>query len=160
MDNLTRFSVTEIVPVSAPTLFFTPEVLTSLQKHQNLRTLKVCLSQSPDNDTLAALERFLKNTQIKTLDLDWPDLGQSAVEAFSLIPEGLQELWIRAESTADAFNIIWSLAESRKAGEVQALYDLVLVRTTQTYGIVSPLVNDRKDSGVGGAKENPGTVSL
>ncbi|XPS73422.1 hypothetical protein M3J09_005568 [Ascochyta lentis] len=103
IDNLTCFSVTEIVPVASPTLFFTPEILSSLQKHQSLRTLK--------------------------------------------------ELWIRATSAADAFDIVWSIAESRNAGDVHALYELVLVRSTRTYGIASPLANDRKDSGVEEAQE-------
>ncbi|KAF9696981.1 hypothetical protein EKO04_004636 [Ascochyta lentis] len=153
IDNLTCFSVTEIVPVASPTLFFTPEILSSLQKHQSLRTLKVCLSQTPNDDTLTALEDFLEHTQIKILELDWPNLEPNAVEAFSLIPDCLQELWIRATSAADAFDIVWSIAESRNAGDVHALYELVLVRSTRTYGIASPLANDRKDSGVEEAQE-------
>ncbi|UPX14610.1 uncharacterized protein EKO05_0005087 [Ascochyta rabiei] len=158
MDNLTCFSVTETIPVSAPTLFFTPEILNSLQKHQSLRKLKVCLSQTPDHDTLTAMRSFLEHTQIRILDLDWPDLEPNAVGTFSLMPECLEELWIRAKSTADAFDIIWSIAESRKAGEVQALYELVLVRTTQMYGIISPFGNERKDSGAEGTTEYADTM--
>lgn len=156
VDSLACFSVTETVPVSAPTLFFTPEVLASLQNHRSLKTFKVCLSQAPDDDTMAALESFLERTRIETLELDWPDLDPQIFEAFSLIPEYLKWLWVRARSATDAFDIIWSIAESRNAGDLRSLSELVLVRSTPNYDIVG---HDRKDSGTGETESDYDTVS-
>ncbi|KAF2633904.1 hypothetical protein BU25DRAFT_14768 [Macroventuria anomochaeta] len=149
IDSLKCFSITEIIPISAPTLFFTPEVLTSLHNHQSLKVIKVCLSQAPNNETMAAFESFLENTHIKILELDWPQLDPHVLETFSLIPDGLEKLWIRARSAADAFYIIWSIAESRNAGDLHALSELNLLRSTQTYDDITPATNDRKDSGTG-----------
>lgn len=160
IDKLTCFSVTEMIPISAPMLFFTPEVLTSLHNHQALKIIKICLSQAPSVDTMAALESFLENTHIKVLELDWPDLDANVLEAFSLIPNSLEKLWVRARSAADAFDIIWSITESRDAGDLYALRELVLMRSTRAYDIVHPVIIDRKDSGIGEAEDNCNIVSL
>lgn len=160
INQLTCFSVTEIVPTSAPTLFFTPEVLASLHNHQSLKVIQVCLSQTPDHETMLALEKFLSKTNIKVLDLDWPDLDPHILETFSLVPECLQRLWVRTKTAADAFEIIWSVAESRDTGNLRALRELVLVRSTQTYDIVNPVVFDRKDSGTGEAELGYEPVSI
>lgn len=160
IDNLKCFSVTEIIPVSAPTLFFTPEVLKSLHNHQGLKVIRVCLSQAPDDETMAALEVFLENTHIKTLELDWPQLDPHVLVTFSLIPDGLEELEIRAKSAADAFEIIWSIAESRDAGDLRALKELILLRSTRTYDDITPAANDRKDSGTGEVADDRITVSV
>jgi hypothetical protein len=160
IDSLKCFSVTELIPISAPTLFFTPEVLISLQNHQGLRMIKICLSQAPNEETTAALETFLEHTHIRTLELDWPQLDPHVLEAFSLIPRGLEHLWVRAKSAADAFEIVWSIAESRHAGDLPDLIELVLLRSTQTYDDITPAANDRKDSGTGELADHVDTVSL
>jgi hypothetical protein len=160
INNLTYFSITENIHVSAPTLFFTPEVLNSLHNHQSLKVIKVCLSQAPNNETITALETFLERTRLTDLELDWPDLDPSILETFSLIPECLQKLWVRARSAADAFDIIWSIAESRDAGDLHGLNELILVRSTRSYNVVSPITSDRKDSGTGETGESYITVSF
>lgn len=160
IDKLKCFSVTELIPISAPTLFFTPEVLTSLQNHQGLRTLKVCLSQTPNNETMVALQDFLEYTRIRTLEFDWPQLDPQILVTFSLIPDSLEHLWVRAKSAADAFDIICSITESRHAGHHPDLVELVLLRSTQTYEAIKAAANDRKDSGAGEPANDPDTVSL
>lgn len=160
IDSLKCFSVTELIPISAPTLFFTPEVLTSLQNHQGLRVVKICTSQTPNEETMAALETFLDHAHVKTLELDWPQLDPHVLEAFSLIPRDLEHLWVRAKSAADAFEIIWSIAESRHAGDLPSLTELVLLRTTQLYNDIASADRDRKDSGTGELPDHVDTVSL
>lgn len=149
IDSLKYFSVTEIIPVSAQTLFFTREVLTSLRNHQGLKAIKVHLFQTPDDETMLALENFLEHTRIKTLELDWPQLDPHVLETFSLIPDGLEQLGVRTKSAADAFDIIWSIAESRTAGDLHALTELILLRSTPSYDDITPSTTDRKDSGTG-----------
>ncbi|KAJ4994008.1 hypothetical protein SVAN01_00485 [Stagonosporopsis vannaccii] len=159
IDNLKYFSVMEISSNLAPPLFFTPEVLTSLHNHQNLKVLRVCLSQIPNDVTLAALGSFLENTQIKILELDWPQLHPHVLATFSLIPGSLEMIWVRVGSAADAFEMIRSLTESREAEDLCALSELVLLRSTKTYNTITPTVNDRKDSGTGEAKDYMQDVS-
>ncbi len=156
IDNLQYLSVTEIIPASAPALFFTPEVLTSLHNHQGLKVIKVCLSQAPGDQTMNALESFLVNTHVKVLELDWPQLDPNVLKKFSLIPDSLEKLWVRAKSAADAFEIIWSLADSRDAGDLDHLKELTLLRSTRMYDEIK----DRKDSGTGGVDESQESVSL
>ena len=160
IDKLTCFSVTEMIPISAPMLFFTPEVLTSLYNHQSLKIIKVCLSQAPSVNTMVAFESFLENTHIRVLELDWPDLDANVLEAFSLIPSSLEKLWVRARSAADAFDIIWSIAESRDAGDLYTLREIVLMRSTKAYAILNPVTMDRKDSGTGETENSYHVVSL
>jgi hypothetical protein len=160
IDNLKCFSVTEVIPISAPTIFFTPEVLKSLRNHQCLKVIKVCLSHTPNYETIAALKNFLGYTHIKTLELDWPQLNPHVLETFSLIPDGLEYLLVRAKSAADAFDIIWSIAESRNGGDMSALNELTLLRSTQTYDDITPAINDRKDSGTGEPADDPTSVSF
>jgi hypothetical protein len=148
IDNLTCFSVTEMIPPSAPILFFTPELLNSLHSHRSLQSINICLSQAPNHETMAALESFLNRTHIEILELDWPDLDPAIFETFSLFPEYLEKFWVRARSAANAFDIIWSFTEKRKVGNVRALTELVLVRSTPIYDAVSPAIGDRKDSGI------------
>lgn len=159
LNQLTCFSVTEIVPTLVPTLFFTPEFLASLHGHQTLKAMKICLSQNPDNETMAALESLLKEINLKFLDLDWPDLDPGIFHIYSLVPSCLQTLVVRAKTAADAFDIISSFAESRDAGDLHALRELVLVRSSQTYDVISPVVSDRKDSGTGGTESEYELVS-
>lgn len=160
IDNLKCFSVRELVPISTPTLFFTPEVLKSLQNHRGLRTLQVCLSQTPNDETMAALQHFLECTHIRTLELDWPQLDPQILETFALIPDSLEHIWIRAKSAVDAFDIICSVTESLHAGQHPGLVQLVLLRSTQTYEAIKAGANDRKDSGVGKPANDPDTVRL
>lgn len=160
IENLKCFSVTEIIPISASTLFFTPEVLTSLHNHQALKVMKICLSDVPNGNTMAALESFLEHVHIEILELDWPQLDPHILETFSLIPDSLKELCVRARSAADAFEIIWSIAESRNVGELYALRELVLLRSTYTYDVITSAVGNRKDSGTEETKNDLDIVSL
>lgn len=132
----------------------------SLQNHQGVRMIKICLSQTPNEETMAALETFLEHAHIRTLELDWPQLDPHILEAFSLIPHSLEYLLVRARSAADAFDIIWSIAESRYAGDLPNLIELVLLRSNQTYDDITPATNDRKDSGTGQLADYADTVSL
>lgn len=159
IDSLKCFSVTELIPISAPTLFFTPEVLTSLQHHQGLKVVRVSLSQTPNDETMAALQTFLAHTHIRELELDWPRLDAHVLETFPLVPATLERLWVRAKSAADAFDIIGCVAERRSAGELAALVELVLVRSTRHYDDVAPTASDRKDSGIGKLVDEAGAVS-
>ncbi|KAH6616437.1 hypothetical protein C7974DRAFT_44882 [Boeremia exigua] len=145
MNNLKYFSVTEINPVAAPTLYFTPEVLASLQNHKGLKVIKVCLSRAPSRETMTALERFLEHTRINVLELDWPQLHFHMLETFSLIPKDLEKLWVRVRSAADAVEMIQSIAKSRGAGDLCALDELVLLRSMQTYNELTSVINDGKD---------------
>jgi hypothetical protein len=158
IDQLKAFLVTEVTPVSAPSLFLTSKFLTPLCNHQGLKDFKVCLSQAPSNDTVLALEEFFGTTRIRVLNLDWPHLGSNVLETFSLIPECLETLWIRARSATDAFEIIWHIAENRDAGNYHALTELVVLRSTQFYKDIAP-TNDRKDSGTGSIQCDDNIVS-
>jgi len=160
IDNLKYFSVTETTSNFAPPLFFTPEVLASLHNHQGLKVFRVCLSQAPGDETLGALESFLENTQIKVLELDWPRLSPNMLETFLLIPESLETVWVRVGSVADALGIIGTIAVRREAGDLRALSELILLRSTKTYDAISPLTSERKDSGTGHAEDYMDGVSL
>lgn len=160
IDNLKCFSVTEFTPPSTPTLFFTPEVLMSLHNHPGLMAMKVSLSQTPNDETMMALQKFLEHTHIKTLELDWPQLNPCVLETFSLIPDGLEFLWVRARSAADAFDIVWFIAERRNSGDLSTLKALILLRFTGTYDNITPATNDRKDSGTGELADDAEIVSL
>lgn len=159
VNRLTCFSITEMIPKSAPMLFFTPDILTALHNHRGLKIIKVCLSQAPNDDTMDVLKEFLENSHIKVLELDWPQLDPHVLETFSLIRESLEELCVRASSATAAFEIIWSVAESRDAGNVSALGELILLRSTKTYDEITPITNDRKDSGTGHVESGVDRVS-
>ena len=148
IDQLKAFLVTEAMPVSAPSLFLTSKFLMPFCDHRGLKDFRVCLSQTPSNETMLALEDFLGSTRIKVLSLDWPHLDSNVLKAFSLISDCLGTLWIRARSAMDAFEIIWHIAENRNAGDYHALTELVLLRSTQSYKNIAHM-NDRKDSGAG-----------
>ena len=158
IDQLRIFSVTEIIPASAPSLFFTPEVLVALSDKRRLKKIQVCLSQAPNNETMAALENFLQNTHVTILELDWPQLDPHMWKTFSLIPRDLETLWVRAKDTADALKIIWYVTKSREAGYSHALNELVILRSTQSS--VDSVSVDRKDSCTGVVECDSSRVSL
>jgi hypothetical protein len=158
IDQLKAFLVTEVMPVSAPSLFLTSKFLTPLCNHQGLNDFRVCLSQAPSNETVLALEDFLGTTRIRVLSLDWPHLDSDVLKTFSLISECLKILWIRATSATDAFEIIWHIAENRDAGNYHALTELVILRSSQSYNDIAHM-NDRKDSGAGSAQCGDNKVS-
>jgi hypothetical protein len=158
IEQLKAFLITEVMPVSAPSLFLTSEFLTPLCHLQGLDDFGVCLSQTPSNETVLALEDFFGKTRIRVLRLDWPHLDWKALETFSLIPECLETLWIRTRSATDAFEIIWHVAENRDAGNYHALTELVVLRSTQFYKDIAPM-NDRKDSDAGSAQCGDNKVS-
>ncbi|KAF2026186.1 hypothetical protein EK21DRAFT_103439 [Setomelanomma holmii] len=147
MSRLASFSVTEMFPTATPTLFFTSEILTSLHDHSTLNSLSVRLSHTPDTEALKALENFLERSRIKRLELDWPDLHPFVLEEFKLLTDNLNYLRVRARTEAYAFDILWSIAETRGAGELQGLRKVVLIRPFLTHEGVASKVCDRKDSG-------------
>jgi hypothetical protein len=157
INKLASFSVTERTPEFSPTLFFTPEVLASLHHHKALNSLSVSLSQAPDNEVLLSLEEFLETSSIEELELDWPDLDPLVLETYTLLPDCLKVLWVRAASAADAFEILWSVVESRGEGDFGALTKIVLVRSRSKYGGV---IGDQKHGGNTGVDYSPESVSL
>jgi hypothetical protein len=148
MNQLASFAVTEMVPTSSPTLFFTTEILTSLHNHSTLTSLSVRLSHAPDNEVLEALENFLERSNTRRLELDWPDLDPVVLERFGLLADKLNCLWVRAKSEADAFDILWSVAESLEAGDIRELRKIVLLRSYAICVDVLSKACERKDSGI------------
>jgi hypothetical protein len=146
MSQLASFSVYECAPSSRPNLFFTTEVLSSLGDHKTLKHLSVKLSHTPDAATLVSLEEFVDKTSIEELELDWPDLNPSYLEQYGLLGVHLEDLWVRAKCEADAFDILWSIVENRKAGELGELKRIVLVRAAKCKDIAKDGTWDRKDS--------------
>jgi hypothetical protein len=144
--QLASFSVTEQIPVMSPTLFFTSKVLASLHNHSALKSLSIHLSHTPDKATLSSLEDSLEKTSIDTLELDWPDLEPDALEQYRLLTGSLKVLWVRAKNMVNAFDILWSIVESREEGDLFQLRKVVLVRSTAYFSDVQNETPERKDS--------------
>ena len=149
ISRLASFSVTERDPGLSPTLFFTSEVLSSLQDHKTLKGLSIHLSHTPDDETLESLGNFLERSSIERLELDWPDLHPSVLERYRLLGGSLKVLWVRAKSEAHAFEILLSISESREGGDIRKLKKVGLVRSTENYGHVHTMIGDRKESKIG-----------
>jgi hypothetical protein len=147
ISQLASFTVNEGAPAATTPWYFTSELLTSLHGHSGLNSLSIHLSQTPEEETLVALETFLDDSSIERLELDWPDLQLAVLETYTLLTTTLKVLWVRARSEADAFEILWSLFECREAGELCSLEKVVLIRSTEDYN--SSLACSRKDSGIG-----------
>jgi hypothetical protein len=160
MRQLASFSVTEHVSTSSPTLFFTSEVLNSLSEHKTLRSLSIRLSHPPDMATLSSLEKFLERTAIEHLELDWPDLEPDILEQYRLLSGSLRTLWVRVESEADAFDILWSILESRHAGDLLSLRKVVLLRSTKSYRAVPEEIAEKKAGDIKLATMGAHKVSL
>jgi hypothetical protein len=143
ISQLASFSVFESVPASSQNLFFTPEVLSSLHDHKTLKHLSVKLSQGPDIMTLTSLDDFLNRTSIESLELDWPDLDPLLLEQHHILGRDLKILWIRADSEADAAEILWSIADSYGAGESKKLNKVVLIRSTKYKAKAQDAIYDR-----------------
>ncbi|KAH7077625.1 hypothetical protein BKA63DRAFT_508632 [Paraphoma chrysanthemicola] len=159
MKQLASFAVTEVRPAPSPTLFLTSEILDSLHNHSTLYTLSVRLSHPPEHDVLNALERFIARSNVRRLELDWPNFKPLVLRNFQLASSLLRCLWVRTECEADAFEILWSLAEIRGAGDVQELRKIVLVRSFVASVDVISKACDRKDSGTGVLSDLLKTVS-
>jgi hypothetical protein len=149
ISQLASFSVIERFAVPSPTVFFTLEVLASLQDHKSLKSISIHLSHTPSTAILESLEEFLEKTPIELLELDWPDLEPFVLERYRLLARSVKVLWVRARSESDAFEILWSIVESREAGDICELKKVVLVRSLEVYADMHNGVSDRKDSGVG-----------
>jgi hypothetical protein len=134
VNKLASFSVTERTPRFSSTLFFTPEVLASLHNHRSLNSLSIALSRAPDTEVLLSLEALLESSPIEELELDWPQLDPLVLESYTLLSHTLRVLWVRAASAASAFEILWSIAECREAGDLGAMEKVVLVRSMEEYG--------------------------
>jgi hypothetical protein len=129
MTQLTSFSVTErIRPPSSPALFFTPELLDALHGHQALNNLTFRISRAPKNDTLESLARLLVHGNVETLELDWPHLDPRLFEEHDLLPESLEELWVRVPSPTAAFDILYIIQDIREGDGMAKLKRVVLIR--------------------------------
>ncbi|KAH7088162.1 hypothetical protein FB567DRAFT_441409 [Paraphoma chrysanthemicola] len=159
MKQLASFAVTEVRPTPSPTLFLTSEILDSLHNHSTLDALSVQLSHPPDRDVLEALEIFIARSNIRRLELDWPNFKPLVLRNFQLASSLLRCLWVRVDCEADAFKILCSLAEIRGAGDVQELRKIVLVRSFVTSVDAISQACDRKDSGTGVSSDLLKTVS-
>jgi hypothetical protein len=146
INQLASFSVFESVPASLPNLFFTPEVLSSLQNHKALKHLSVKLAHTPDIATLSSLQEFLDRTSIERLELDWPNLNPLLLGRYNLLGEGLKVLWIRAKGEADAIKMLESIFETCMAGNTAKLKKVVLVRSTKYREQAQDEMRDRKGS--------------
>lgn len=160
INQLASFSVIERIPTSSPTLFFTSEVLASLHSHKALNSLSIILSYTPDDDTLQSLQHFLERCPIQHLELDWPDLKPAVLEEYSLVQEDLKTLWIKASDVSNALTILLLILERRKAGNLQELRKVVLVRASSNYNDGEIASSDRKDSGVQPVEDDKSDVSV
>ncbi|OAG07985.1 uncharacterized protein CC84DRAFT_1214537 [Paraphaeosphaeria sporulosa] len=147
VDQLAYLSISERVPSAASSaLFFTSEILGSLHSHKTLSTLSLRSSHAPDEDTLDALNEFLKKSiSVIRLELDWPHLNPAILY---ILTSRLKSLWIRAASLSVASDILGALLESREDGGVQKLRKVVLVRDNWDAGFVveSQLEHDDEDA--------------
>jgi hypothetical protein len=144
--HLTSLSVTEHIPTTSPTLFFTSEVLGSLHNHKTLKSLSINLLHHPDKAILDSLEDFLQITPIENLELDWPDLGPDTLEHYRLLNGSLKVLWVRAKNMANAFEMLWSIVNSREEEGLSQLRKVVIVRSTGYLGYMKNRAIVRKDS--------------
>ncbi|KAF2828304.1 hypothetical protein CC86DRAFT_346430 [Ophiobolus disseminans] len=149
MGRLASFTVGERTPTFSPTLFFTSEVLSSLLERKALNCLSLHLSDAPDMETLELLEKILEKSPIEHLELDWLGLRPTVLKENRLLTEHLKVLWVRVVNEADAFEILWSIAECRDAGDICKLEKVVLIRPAASFEHVENLAPTRKDSGAG-----------
>lgn len=130
MNQLASLSVRErIHSAASPALFFTPEMLASLHCHSTLNSLTICMSQAPNPETLEAFEAFLKLAPIKHLELDWPSLELQVLNDYEMFPPSLKYLWVRVSSMATTFEILYTVFESREAGDMLDLRKIILLRS-------------------------------
>lgn len=145
--RLHHLSATGEIPVLSPTSFFISEVLGSLHNHNALRSISLRLSYTPDVATLVSFGGFLKRSPITQLELDWPDLQPDVLE-LCLFGSYVKTVWVRTHYEAYAFDMLWSIVESRQAGNLNNLRKVVLVRPKTFRGDVRSLLHDRKSSDV------------
>jgi hypothetical protein len=129
LNPLASFSVSEDRSASSTALFFTSEILSSLHNHDTLSRLSICLSQTPEADTVDALKAFFnKSSTIQRLELDWPEVDPNILEDCALLPNSLQYISIRATTLLAASSILGHILRSREAGGVPSLRWVVLGR--------------------------------
>jgi hypothetical protein len=141
-------------------LFFTPEVLSSLQEHKALKHLSVNLSYTPDTATLSSLEEFLDKTYIERLELDWPDLDPSILERYNLLSGHLKVLWVRAKSEGNTLDLLRSIVKRHKNRQMGELKKVVLVRSSKYGERVLEGTCNRKDSATDAKKVGLNFFSL
>lgn len=149
MNQLASFAVMEHTLDPSPALFFTPQVLAALEHHKALSSLSVSLSHTPSPETLSSLEQFLDRCAIQELELDWPDLQPMELEKYRLVTGSLKLLRVRAKADADAFDILWSISESRGEDELHNLREIVLIRKAKHDEDANTAPFDREASGTG-----------
>jgi hypothetical protein len=160
MRQLASFSVFESAPASSRNLFFTPEVLSSLQEHKALKHLSVNLSHTPDTATLSSLEEFLDKTYIERLELDWPDLDPSILERYNLLSGHLKVLWVRAKSEGNTLDLLRLIVKRHKNRQMDELKKVVLVRSSKYGERVLEGTCNRKDSATDAKKVGLNFFSL
>ncbi|KAL1610411.1 hypothetical protein SLS60_002078 [Paraconiothyrium brasiliense] len=160
IDQLAYFSISErVLSATSSAIFFTSEILGSLHSHKGLLSLSLCLSHTPDEDTLDALNEFLKNSSsVKRLDLNWPHLDPAVLY---ILTNRLHILWIRATSLTIALDILDTILESKEDGGVQKLRRVVLVRSDWARGHnVEELDSDDEHEDFGSRHENVSEMFL
>lgn len=130
--KLASFSVEECTSANSPTLSLASEMIDNLHHLQNLATFSIRLSSAPDEGTLRSLHDFLGRSKVKQLDFDWPEITCEQLESYSLLPESIRTLWLRVQSVADAADILCSIWERRRDGDMISLRTVVLVRAAES----------------------------
>jgi hypothetical protein len=142
----TPSTVTKPIAVAPLALLFAPVVLASLQYFKTLNSISILLSYTPDIVMLQSLEHMLEICLIKRLELDWPHLDPLCLEEWRLLTDSLQVFWVRTRSESDAFEILWSIFESREARDSRDLRKVVLKCCATEPIVVSTVVENRRDS--------------
>jgi hypothetical protein len=144
IGQLASLSINERVPsATSSALFITSDMLGPLRSHKNLSTLSLHLSLAPDEDTLEALNDFLKeNCSVNSLELDWPHLHPAILY---ILTNRLKSLWIRATSSVVASDILGTILEIREDGGVHELRRVVLIRDSWGVGHVAVETDSEDD---------------
>ncbi|KAF2658002.1 hypothetical protein K491DRAFT_713961 [Lophiostoma macrostomum CBS 122681] len=121
-------SLSEQQHAASPALFFTPEVLEALYEHPTLKGLSISMSRVPNAEILEAMGNYLQHSAIEHLEVDFPDLDATILKQHGLLSGCLKDFWVRISSMTNAFDILCSIFESRKAGDIPTLGRVVLVR--------------------------------
>jgi hypothetical protein len=138
----------------SPTIpFFRPEILCALHNHPALRSLTLRMLSPPHAEILVALQYFLHISAIDDLELDFPQLDADTLDNYSLFPNRLKDLWIRASSVESAYEILSKILDSREANNLTQLWRVVLIRDG-AYGISIDAGVDLAE----GAVANTGTI--
>lgn len=156
--QLMSFSITE--PAATPAtggLYFNSDILHSLQNHETLSRLSLCLSYTPDEDALDRLRDCLKDScSIERLELDWPHLESSISH---IMTHRLKSLWLRVSDMKAASVILDTILESKKDGEVQGLWEIILIRRDWNAVIVDEKRDEHEEGDLSGNVSYPATLA-